>query len=98
MTRKLVIRAEADADIEAAFQWYEEQNRGLGTEFLRAVEASLSSIERTPELYPLFYRRARRILLRRFPYAVYYVVTPSVLDVVACMHTRRNPRRWRWRL
>jgi plasmid stabilization system protein ParE len=98
VTRPLILRAEAEADVEAAYHWYEERNPGLGAEFLRAVEASLSSIERDPELYPKHYKRAHRALLRRFPYALFYVIAPDLVEVIGCIHTRRHPRRWRSRL
>jgi plasmid stabilization system protein ParE len=96
--RPLIVRAEAEADIEVAFRWYEEQSPGLGAEFLRAVDASLSGIEREPERNAAIYKQSRRVLLRRFPFAVHYVIQPKSIDVVACMHMRRHPRRWQRRV
>ena len=32
-----------------------------------------------------------------FPYAMYFRVYAEVVVVVACMHGRRNPRRWQVR-
>lgn len=96
--RPLIIRAEAEADIEEAFAWYEQQSPGLGAEFIRAVDAALSAIQRHPELYPVVYKRSRRTLLRRFPYAIYFVTFPESIDLLACMGTRRYPRRWRRRV
>jgi plasmid stabilization system protein ParE len=98
VTKPLVLRVAAEADIEDAFHWYEAQNPGLGVEFLRAVEVSLGSIEREPELYAAVHKRARRVLVRRFPYALYFVIQPQTIDVVGCFHMRRHPRRWRSRL
>ena len=36
---QLLIRPEAEAEIAEANQWYNLQAEGLGSEFLRAVEA-----------------------------------------------------------
>ena len=36
--------------------------------------------------------------LRRFPYGIYFVATPDLVSVVACMHARRDPRRWEKRV
>lgn len=96
MTRPLIVRPEAD--IEEARHWYEERSPGLGAEFVRAVDACLASIERHPELYPKHHNRARRALLRRFPYAVFYVIQSESIDVAACFHTSRHPREWQSRL
>lgn len=46
MTRKIIVRPEAEAEVQAAFDWYEEQSDGLGFEFLRAMEACLSGVTR----------------------------------------------------
>jgi plasmid stabilization system protein ParE len=98
VTRPVILRAAAEDDIEAAYHWYEERSPGLGAEYLRAVEAGLAAIERNPELASQVYKRARRVLLRRFPYALFYVVGVEVIEVIGCIHTRRHPRRWRPRL
>jgi len=98
VTRPVILRAAAEDDIEAAYHWYEERSHGLGAEYLRAVEAGLALIERNPELPPRVYKQARRVLLRRFPYSLFYVVGAELIEVVGCIHTRRHPRRWRSRI
>ena len=94
---RLVVRAAAEADILDAALWYEQRSPGLGREFLRAVDVALAEIARMPERYPTVHREARRALLRRFPYGVYFVVTPGSVSIVACMHARRDPRCWQER-
>lgn len=61
MRHRLIVRAEAEADIEEAFRWYEARSPGLGAEYVRAVEACLAGIARQPELYAEQYRGARRV-------------------------------------
>ena len=94
---QVVIRPAAAADIEDAFGWYEQQHRGLGSEFLKIVDDALIAIQRAPQLYPVIRRNTRRALLRRFPYGIYFRIYPDLIVVVACMHGRRNPRRWQSR-
>lgn len=94
----MILRPEAEADIAQAYRWYEEQTPGLGQEFIRAVDACLASVERQPDLNPEIYGQARRALLRRFPYGIYYVVLPASIEVAACFHLRRDPSGWRSRL
>jgi hypothetical protein len=50
MKKPLSVRAEAEADLAKAFQWYEQQVRGLGDQFLLCVDAVMASIERNPQL------------------------------------------------
>lgn len=95
MSRPARLRPEAEADVRDAYRWYEERARGLGDEFLRATDAALASVERRPEAYPVVYERVRRVLLRKFPYGLFYVVESDAVVVLACFHARRDPKRWR---
>ena len=93
----ILIRPAAAADIEEAFLWYERQRAGLGNEFLAAVESTLDDVVAHPTRCPVIRRDTRRVLVHRFPYAVLYRVYDEAVVVVACMHGRRDPRRWRFR-
>jgi plasmid stabilization system protein ParE len=94
---RLVVRGAAEADIAEAASWYEQRSPGLGSEFLRAVDVTLAEIARMPERYPVVRGSARRALLRRFPYAVFFVASPELVSVIACLHARRDPRHWQER-
>ncbi len=98
MTLRLVVRRAAEADIADAALWYEARAVGLGTDFLRAIDVTLAEIRRMPERFPEVHPQCRRALLRRFPYAVYFVPAAELISVVACMHARRDPRRWQERV
>jgi plasmid stabilization system protein ParE len=50
-----------------------------------------------PEGFPVVHSSCRRALLRRSPYVVYFVSTPELISVVACVHASRDPRRWQER-
>jgi plasmid stabilization system protein ParE len=95
--REIIIRPATEGDILDAALWYEARSSGLGSDFIRAVDVCLAAVARAPEQYPLVRRDARRVLMRRFPYAVYFVASELSVEVVACMHVRRDPRRWQER-
>ena len=92
---EIIVQPEAEAEITEAFRWYEDKNEGLGSEFMRALEASLSSIQRNPTAYAIVYKQMRRALLRRFPYSVIYLFDSSKIIVLACFHASRDPKQWR---
>jgi plasmid stabilization system protein ParE len=95
---RLIIRPEAEFDIQDAFEYYESQSPGLGSEFVRAIDACLSGIGRNPQAYPIIYKQARRVLIKRFPYGVLYLIDQDIISVLACFHGRRNPKSWQDRL
>ena len=92
-----ILRPAAAADVEGAYRWYEEQGAGLGGEFLVAVEAGLELIAAHPLAAPVVHRDTRRLLLRRFPYGVFYRQVADEIVVVGCLHAKRSPRVWRSR-
>ncbi len=91
----ILIRPAAAADIDEAFLWYERQQAGLGEEFLTAVQSALDNIVAHSTKYPVMHRETRRALMHRFPYGIFYRVYGELVVVVARMHGRRDPRRWR---
>lgn len=93
----IIVRPEAEAEITEAFRWYEDKNEGLGSEFLRALDAALSSARRNPTVYALVHNQVRRVLLRRFPYSVFYLFEDSAIIVLACFHASRDPKQWQRR-
>jgi plasmid stabilization system protein ParE len=100
--RKLLIRPEAEAEIVEAHNWYKLQAEGLSSEFLRAVDACLSAIEREPLAYPIVYKQVRRALVRKFPYSIFFVYEQldeetERIVVLACFHGRRDPKQWQER-
>ena len=76
---------------------YELLRRGLGGEFIASVSATLRAVVEAPLQFPVAHRDARRALLRRFPYNVYFRIRGQVVVVVAVQHGRRHPQRWQVR-
>ncbi|RQP26074.1 type II toxin-antitoxin system RelE/ParE family toxin [Piscinibacter terrae] len=90
MTR-LSFTPEAFKDVSTATAWYERKREGLGSEFERALEATLTRIERSPLRYRLFAKEYRRLSLRRFPYEVYYTLRGETIVIASVFHTSRDP-------
>jgi len=94
MSRRFVLRARAENDIQAAFEWYESQRAGLGEDFLAAVRKKLEAVRDYPESNPVIYRDVRRAVTSRFPYLIFYVVRPTAVSVLAVLHHARSPASW----
>ncbi len=98
MAYQVFISPEAELDLEEAYNWYEAQDTGLGSEFIRVVDASLFAIQRNPLAYTLVYKKIRRKLIRKFPYGLFYLVKDEMIVIVACFHVKRDPQQWKRRL
>lgn len=88
---RVVIRSEARLELLDAKVWYEAQAEGLGLEFVRAFEVALQSACRNPAGFAEAEDGSRRVVLRRFPYSLYYRVAGDQLQVLAVFHHRRPP-------
>lgn len=97
MNGAIRLREEADEDLAAAASWYEQQRTGLGHEFLDEVLSAFQLITRQPLIYPIVHRNTRRVLMRRFPFGIYYRVESAHVVVLAVMHGSRHPRHWQSR-
>jgi toxin ParE1/3/4 len=91
------INPEAEEDLTAAALWYTEQDpeRDLGVELLQEFTETLEKICESPNLFPIYYGSIRRMVLRRFPYTIYYEVEPDRVVVLGFVHMKREPDSWR---
>lgn len=79
-------------DVAEAAAWYDEQKYpGLGDRFLDTFYASLSHIQQDGEIYRAAYQDFRKILIRPFPYSVYYRLHSNTWIVTLVMHAARKP-------
>lgn len=97
MTYQVIVRPEAAREIQEAFDWYEGRGEGLGLEFLRAADACLSGVHRNPSAFQPVHEDVRRALLRKFPYALFYILRDDTIIVIACFHVKRSPADWQRR-
>ena len=95
--KPVLIRPAAAADIEDAFLWYQTQRDALGDEFREALRTALKKVGENPRLHQIIHRDTRRALLKRFPYGIYYKEFSEVVVIIACLHGRRDPKRWQSR-
>ncbi len=95
---QVIVRPAAEADVQEASDWYEGREPGLGGQFLDELKETFTRVRHMPLQFPDVGRNVRRALLRRFPYAVYFVLrNESRVVVIAVLHQRRNPSLWKKR-
>ena len=98
MTARFLIRPEAQADIEEAAFWYEDQRPALGELFTRELFELIHRIAEAPLQFPSIGTPVRRGLLHKFPYAVYFLCDEDETVIVAVLHQRRDPAVWKRRV
>jgi len=91
MKYELAIRKAAEDDLAQVRDWYDAQRPGLGSEFLIEVDAACARMVESPLAYPTMHRDVRRVLVRRFPYKLWFRIVNDTVVVLACTHAARGP-------
>jgi plasmid stabilization system protein ParE len=87
---------EADEEVLVIADWYDEHGQG-GDLFLAALGETLDGIAAAPWRWPIVQGitpPARRRLMARFPYSVYYRIDDEGVLIVAIAHQRREHLYW----
>ena len=93
MSLRVDLLAGADADLQDAFNLFEDYRESLGVEFMASVDAYLTRISNFPEIAPIYADDVRRQVMHRFPYGIFYQHHPSRILVVAILDLRQDERR-----
>lgn len=92
MPHELLVTSRAHADISAAFEWYEQRVSGLGADFIRRLDTTISIIQQSPQLFRQRHGKMRMAMTTRFPFAVYFIWDESrqFISVRRVLHFSRN--------
>ena len=74
MPYKIEIRQMAVVEILEAYDWYELQQPGLGSDFLHEVEMFYKNLKINPKVHSYYSKPVRQGKIGRFPYLVVYEI------------------------
>ena len=86
----VVILEDAAADIELGREFYEACEVGIGDYFVDSIFDDLESLSSLAGIHS-FHCGFRRMLSRRFPFAIYYAVEDDTAYVYGVLDLRRDP-------
>lgn len=90
MSRRIVVLAEAAADIEHAVDFYNRIEPGVGSYFRDSIISELRRLGLYFGQHPV-HAGAHRALTARFPFAIYYREREQLRQVIAVLDMRRDP-------
>jgi hypothetical protein len=90
---QLVIKPKAIEMAKEAYEWYEEQQPGLGNLFLHELEGCYDKLESWPIIYNKIKKNYRQLFLHTFPYVIVFEIIKKEVVVYSIFHTSRNPRK-----
>jgi toxin ParE1/3/4 len=89
---RIIVRPKAEADLLEAAKWYDAQRATLGEQFLGEISRAFRRLETSPECHPSYYQGFRRLLIRRFPFKVFYRIEGNDVIIVRVLHAKRDHR------
>jgi plasmid stabilization system protein ParE len=100
MAYQIKITQQAEDELDEVVGWYEEEKSGLGVTFLNHFFNRVAYLKDNPYLYQEVYKIYRRVLMKKYPYAIYYNIEEQKQEVtvLAIWHTSKNPERLKNRL
>ncbi len=95
MKYQVVFHPMAETEYREAYQWYEEQLRGLGERFEEAIEIKLNQLNSKPLLHPRKRGSFREANVDTFPYQIVYKIyeKEKIIFVSSVYHSSRDPKK-----
>jgi toxin ParE1/3/4 len=94
----LIIRSSAQRDIADLALRYNRKEFGLGEWFLICLDAALQGVARNAEIYRVVRHEYRKVLVKRFPVGVFFVLRGNAVYVDAVIDLRSDPKQIEKRL
>ena len=88
--KRVIILADAAEDIEAARDFYERQEAGVGEYCVDSLLTDIESLGLFSGIHPLHFE-FHRMLASRFPFGIYYREHGDETQVLAVLDLRRDP-------
>jgi toxin ParE1/3/4 len=99
MPRRVIFEPAARLEFEAAIDWYNAKQSGLGDRFEKEIYAVCDHILENPGRFRLIGPTVRRARVRVFKrYSVYFYVERDLIGIVAVFHSARDPSKLQSRL
>ena len=98
MSLPVVLQPAARQEYDAAVDFYEARQAGLGARFATRVNEVLTRIGQSPKMHAVVRGNTRKAVVAKFPYCVYYRELADRVEVISVFHTSRDPADWQSRL
>ena len=98
VAKPLEIHPSALAELKSGLNWYLQRNEAAAVKFAAEVDRAIGLIIESPARWPAGEHTTRKIVLRRFPFAIVYREKKAAVQILAVAHGHRRPGYWNNRL
>ena len=90
MAFEIVVKPQAWFDLVGAMLWYDSRRESLGREFFKEFEVAIDRTKINPNAFREIIPEVKRILIKRFPYKVFYTVSENTIYIIGVLHVSRS--------
>jgi len=95
--KTIIALKEVESDLNKGESFYELQEFGIGKYFRDCIISDIESLYLYAGIHTK-HLKAYRLLSKRFPYAIYYIIKGNNAIVVAVLDMRRDPQSIKYQL
>jgi toxin ParE1/3/4 len=93
MRLPLIVSLSAKIDVIEISRWYDAQSPKTSERFLKSLDKKFDLICEHPLVYRAFKKsEIRKCKVGPWPYQVFFTCTGDLIDVIAVIHTSRDPK------
>lgn len=86
------IRSSALGDLRSGYRYYERKEADLGAYFLDRIYSDIDTLHSLAGIHPIRCGKYHRLLSKKFPFGIYYMVSGDLIEVRAVLDLRRDPK------
>lgn len=86
----LKLEPSVEKDIAMLFDWYEEQQQGLGMRLVAELKITLEKLETHPLYYGYIKKPYRAVALKKFPVIIIFECPGAEVIIYAVQHSSRR--------
>ena len=90
MVFDIIIKPIVFLDLDEAINWYEHEQKGLAARFYKSFETAIERIKKNPDAFANVTPEVKRILLKKFPYKVFYSISENTIFILGVSHSKRS--------
>ena len=92
MKYSLLVSETAYKDATVIFDWYESKLAGLGDRFINELKVAKTDLLNNPLAFAKWNKIIISIVMRKFPYKLFYKIYDDKIVILAIIHARRSKR------